>query len=94
MELSDVLSIMRIITYFAICMMSLWRFVHIQRVRWISLAVSMMFFNSIMVGGSILLDLNPQFFRDLQTIFVIHFAIALCWSNMVELKIAKLRRLI
>lgn len=92
MEISDILSIIRVITYTSICIMALWRFVYIRQVRWISLSVAIMFFNSILVGGSILLDIDPQLFRDLQTLFVIHFAIALGYSNMQEFKMAKMRR--
>lgn len=57
----------RIVAYAILSIFFLWKFIHIPRDRWISLLISMLFFNSIMVAGSLLLGLDPTNFRNAQT---------------------------
>lgn len=64
------LGIIRIVSYFVISIVCLWRFLQWTRARYVLLSLSLVYANAIFVGLFILLEKDAQPLRDLQTIWV------------------------
>lgn len=86
--MQDIFNIIRILSYAIIALIFLWRFVYAVHRKWLSFFFAITYFNGILISYTLLEGGDPQFFRDLQTIWVGCVAINMIgvllkdWSHM------------